>query len=325
LPVLFTIFLFGLGLGERMLFGLLFGSLRCLARSFFLILLLGLTFLFKSLFFFLPLSFLCFILSQLLFRLFFALLLKLASHTFSLFGCVTQLPLRFLLLKQTFLFLLLLPLPDLLLSFSLSLLKALEFFLNLELFVFGGLSLLNFFNEGPHPLLRELDQLFEPLSGLKLWQLTQDGFTRIPHWSKITFSFFFSDDFFENAFDRLFAALGVLVVEDVNDLLLRLEGRVTGADQVGSETKDRVGVALTQLIHLFMLLYGQGKALAAKGQDREVYQCLRSRASLVDAERLAVRYLERRVLLLEALATQRNLLLFFFFVSVHVAEIVLTD
>ena len=63
----------------------------------------------------------------------------------------------------------------------------------------------------------------KPSGSAELRQLFQDFFTGVPSGTQVTFALFFDNDLFKDSLNGLFAALGVLVVEHINDLLLCLK------------------------------------------------------------------------------------------------------
>ena len=132
--------------------------------------------------------------------------------------------------------------------------QSFEFLLDLLLLIFGRLSRICFLHKRSHALLRERLQLFYAAWRGEIGEFCQDSIGGIPGWTKIALPFFFNDDLLENALDGLLAALRVLVVEVVDDLLLGLKARVAGADKLGPEAQDGVGVALAEIINLLRFL-----------------------------------------------------------------------
>jgi len=140
------------------------------------------------------------------------------------------------------------------LCLSLGLLKASQFLFDLELFVLGGLGLLSLFNERPHAFIGEFQELSDAFGCLQLGKLVQSRLCHVPNWPQVALALFFDNDLFKDSLDRLFTALRVFVVKDINNLLLALERRVARADQLRSMPQDSVRVALAYLVNFLRLL-----------------------------------------------------------------------
>lgn len=147
-----------------------------------------------------------------------------------------------------------------------------ELLLDLQFLVFGGFRLFSLLDEGSHALFGEGFELFHPARAVELGQFLQDAISGIPGRPQIPFSLFFNDNFLEDSLSGFLAALGVLVIEVVNDLLLGLEGDVAGPDQLRAEFEDGVGVPLAEVVHLFGLLAAQGHREPLKADNGEVFQ-----------------------------------------------------
>ena len=199
---LFKLFFLLLGLGCRFFLLLLLGQLGCLSRSFFFSLEHDGLFFLNSLLFLLCRLLLNLILLLLLPHLAFLLLFVLFSFAFSFAKCFTLQSLRFLLLLELLTFKLSLALFLLALSIPLGPFEAFELLLDLKLLILGRLSLLGFLNERSHALRSESLKLINAALGTKIsCELYQNLLGGIPTRSKITISFFFNDDLFENSFD----------------------------------------------------------------------------------------------------------------------------
>ena len=122
-----------------------------------------------------------------------------------------------LLLKQ-FLFLLQLTLSILLSLFDTLLLLPLGFLL-ISLLLFT----LCFLMERLHPLKGELVQFFLSLFRVELRKILEHLISRIPNWTKVILTLFFDDNFLKYTLNGLFAAIGELLVEVIDYLLLRVE------------------------------------------------------------------------------------------------------
>ena len=124
-----------------------------------------------------------------------------------------------------------------LLSFGVSLspFEPLELFFDLELLVLGGFRLFSLFDEGSHTFFGKGFELFYAARAVELGKFLENAVGGIPGRPQIPFSLFFNDNLLEDALSGLFTALGVLVIEVVNDLLLRLEGNVAGSDELRAE------------------------------------------------------------------------------------------
>ena len=269
---LFKLFFLGFSLGGLFLlleFLGLFGRFAC---GFLLSLLSDRLFLFKSLLLLLRSLHFHLLLLQLLALLPLLLLLVLLGFALSVAKCFTFKSLRlFLLLKSFFLelslFFLLLTL-----SISLGSFKPLELLLDLQFFILGCFSLLSFLHQWTHTLRSESFKLLLATGFSEIGKLSQDYFGCIPGRSQITFTLFFNDDLLEDSLDGLLAALWVLIIEVIDDLLLGLERGVASTDELGSELENRIRVTLSEIIDLLGLFNTQRHAEAIKCHHGEVFE-----------------------------------------------------
>ena len=74
-----------------------------------------------------------------------------------------------------------------------------------------------------HPLGCELIQFFLSLFRVELRKILEHLISRIPNWTKVVLTLFFDDNFLKYALNGLFAAIGELLVEVIDYLLLRVE------------------------------------------------------------------------------------------------------
>ena len=160
-----------------------------------------------------------------------------------------------------------------LLSFGVSLspFEPLELFFDLELLVFGGLCLFGLFDEGSHTFFGKGFELFYAARAVELGKFFENAIGGIPGRPQIPFSLFFNYNLLEDALSGLFTALGVLVIEVVNDLLLRLEGNVAGSDELRTELEYGIWVSLAKVVHLLRLLAAQGHGEPLKADNGEVF------------------------------------------------------
>lgn len=210
--------------------------------------------------------------------------------------------------------------------------QALELLFNLDLLVLDGFKYLSLLNEGTHAFFGQVGKFLHAFGGVELSQLFQNLFTGVPSGSQISFALFFDYDFLENTLDRLFAALGILVVKHIDDLLLRFKRGVAGSNELGSEPEDGIRVTLGEVIDFLRLLAAERQHFGVEGHNSIFHQRvnLRGRLALLsDAVGLTRAHIDGGPviglsLLLDALTTDGNLFELVFVVAVILlTEIVL--